>query len=138
MVKSRVIYLAASIIAGVIPGLVQAQSTATLQGVITDASNAAVPSASLSIRNTATKEERTNASDNSGTYLVPSLIPGNYRVEIKAPGMQTTVINDVVLQVGATVVQNVTLKVASASTAVEINATANVVEAGTISVGGTV
>src|SRR5438309_93240 len=138
MQSLRLLRAAAAISLGLLPALLHAQSTASLQGTITDATNAAVPNATLSIRNTETNEERTTRTEGSGIYSATSLLPGNYRIEITAPGMQTTVINGVVLQVGATVVQNVSLKVASTNTAVEINAAAPVVEAGTISVGGTI
>jgi len=138
MVMSRVIYAAVPVLFGLLPALVQAQSTATLQGTVTDATNSAIPNAAITIRNTATGEERTTSSETSGFYAVPSLVPGVYRVEVKAAGMQTAVINDLVLQVGATLVQNVELKVASAASTVEITAAAPVIEAGTISVGGTV
>lgn len=139
MVKSRIIYAATRVLViGLLPTLILAQSTATLQGTVTDATNAAVATAVITVRNTATGEERSTKTDNSGVYLASSLVPGTYRVEVKSPGMQTTVINDVVLNVGSTVVQNISLNVASANTAIEINASAPVVEAGTMSVGGVV
>ena len=80
MIKSRVVYLAASILLGLLPSLVEGQSTATIQGTVTDATNAAVPNVNISVRNTGTSEERTTRSDSAGAYLVPSLVPGNYRV----------------------------------------------------------
>jgi hypothetical protein len=137
MSQLRVIRVA-SVVFWLLPALVHAQSTASIQGTVTDATSASVPNASISVRNTATGEERSTISDNAGAYLVASLVPGSYRIEIKAPGMQTTVVNGVQLEVGASMVQNVSLAVASTNMAVEINATANVVEAGTISVGGVV
>src|SRR5437016_11408098 len=90
-------------------GSALAQSTATLQGTILDATGAAVPNASVTVRNQSTGEERVVQSDATGSYLVPALPVGTYRIEVKAPGMQTTVVSDVVLQVGTTVRQDINL-----------------------------
>jgi outer membrane receptor protein involved in Fe transport len=68
-------------------------------------------------------------------YSVPSLSLGRYRVEVKSPGMQTVAASGLVLEVGSTVTQNFTLKVASASEIVEITATAPVLQDSTMSVG---
>src|SRR6185437_10942963 len=100
MVSSRAISAAVVLSFGLLPALVQAQSTATLQGTVADATNASVPNATISIRNTGTNEERTARTDSFGIYSVASLVPGTYRMEVSAPGMQTIVINGVVLQVG--------------------------------------
>jgi len=115
-----------------------AQSTAAVQGTVTDASGAVVPKASLTVRNQSTGEERSTVTDSAGAYLVPSLPVGTYRVEVKASGMQTTLVNDLTLSVGTTVRQNFSLKVAATSETVEITAAAPLVENTTVAVGGVV
>src|SRR6266853_4203731 len=115
--------------------LALAQSTGAIQGTVADATGAVIPNASVSVRNEATGEERVVQTDAAGLYSVPSLTLGRYRVEVKSPGMQTVAASGLVLEVGSTVTQNFTLKVASASEIVEITATAPVVENSTISVG---
>src|SRR5260221_9259642 len=112
-----------------------AQSTGAIQGTVADATGAVVPNANVSVRNEATGEERLVQTDAAGLYSVPSLTLGRYRVEVKSPGMQTVAASGIVLEVGSTVTQNFTLRVASASEIVEITATAPVVENSTISVG---
>src|SRR6185437_13314602 len=67
----------------------RAQSTATLQGAVTDTSNAAVPGAKVVVHNQNTGVDRTTQTDESGAYLVSGLLPGVYRVEITASGFQT-------------------------------------------------
>src|SRR6266853_2116525 len=115
--------------------LALAQSTGAIQGTVADATGAVIPNASVSVRNEATGEERVVQTDAAGLYSVPSLTLGRYRVEVKSPGMQTVAASGLVLEVGSTVTQNFTLKVASANEIVEITATAPVVENSTISVG---
>ena len=115
-----------------------AQSTASIQGTVDDPSGAVIPNASVTVRNLGTGEERAVQSDAAGLYQVSGLPVGKYRVEVKAPGMQTVAASNVELQVAGTTVQNFTLKVASASEIVEITAAAPVIESSTVAVGGVV
>ena len=111
-----------------------AQSTAAIQGTVEDPSGAVVVNANITVRNLGTGEERTAQTDAAGLYQIASLPIGTYRIEVKAPGMQTLAANNVVLEVGRTVVQNFTLKVATASEIIEITAAAPTVESSTVSV----
>src|SRR5947209_3624659 len=115
-----------------------AQSSATLQGTITDSTGAVIPNGKVVIRNKGTGLERVVQTDEAGTYLAASLAPGIYTVEIQAPGMAKMVANDVVLQVSQTVVQNFSLKVAATTETIEITAAAPVIESGTTSVGAVI
>src|SRR5579871_6469639 len=115
-----------------------AQSTGTIQGTVTDASGAAVPNASVTIRNQATGEERTTQTDAAGLYVVPSLPVGTYRIEVKASGMQTTAATDLPLQVGTTARQDFGLKLATISESIEVNEAAPLIETATTSVGAVV
>ena len=91
-----------------------AQSTGTIQGTVTDPSGAAVPKAGVTVRNMATGEERSFTTDESGLYAVPSLPVGHYSVTVKAAGLQSTTVNDLVLEVGRIVAQDFHLPVAAA------------------------
>ena len=116
-------------------GLSRAQSSATLQGTITDATGAVVPNARINIRNSSTGEERKAESDQAGDYLVPSLQIGSYRVTVSAPGMQNMVANNVQLEVGRTVQQSFTLRVATSTEVVEVTAAAPIINTQTVDVG---
>ena len=59
---------------------------ATVQGVVTDPSNAAVPDVKVTVTNTATGvalSARTNA---QGFYSIRGLVPGSYRVDANVAG----------------------------------------------------
>lgn len=72
---------------------------------------------------TATGVATKTTSNQSGAYEFPSLQQGNYKVEAGATGFSTTVINPVVLDLGAQVRLNLTLQLASGpATAVEVTA----------------
>src|SRR5579863_2700160 len=88
-----------------------AQSTATLQGTVTDSTGAVIPSVNIVVHNQGTGVDRNSQTDASGNYQVPALEPGVYRVEARAQGFQTQVFTDLKLDVGSIVVQNIQLKV---------------------------
>src|SRR5260370_16339476 len=115
-----------------------AQSTATLEGTVTDATGAVVPGAKIVVHNQATGEDRNVESDTTGVYLVPSLPVGTYRVNVTAPGMQSVVSNNIPLEVGRTVQQNFSLRVASSSEVVEVTGVASVVTSETVTVGSVI
>ena len=115
-----------------------AQSTASITGTVTDPTGAVVPNATVTVRNLGTGEERTTQTDSAGLYIVPSLPVGRYRVEVKANGMQTTAATDLPLDVGTTVRQDFSLKIAATSETIEITAAAPVVQSSTVSVGSVV
>ena len=67
-------------------GLCFAQSTATLSGVVTDPSGAVVPGAQVTLHSLATGLDRQIVTDSAGLYIAPSLVPGDYQVQVKASG----------------------------------------------------
>ena len=111
------------------------QSTATLQGTVTDTSNAAVPNAKIVVHNAATGVERATQTDQSGAYLVPGLLPGVYTVTVSADGFQTFVIRDLKLDVATTVSENAQLKVGGVTQEVVVSGGAPLVNTSTPTVG---
>ena len=55
---------------GILPA--QVETSTSIRGLVTDASGAAVPGATVTIRNTATNETRTANTNDSGFYAFPS------------------------------------------------------------------
>ena len=112
-----------------------AQSTGTIQGTVVDATGAAIPNASINVKNQQTGEERSTATESSGLYVVPSLSVGTYRVEVRSAGLQTTAATNLEVSVGSVVRADFTMKVASSSEIIEVTGGAPVVETSTVSVG---
>ncbi|MGH9879865.1 MAG: TonB-dependent receptor domain-containing protein [Pyrinomonadaceae bacterium] len=112
-----------------------AQSTAVLQGKVTDPKGAVLPNATILVRNEATSLERTAQTDGDGNYQIAALPVGNYRVEVKAPGFQTATVSRLSVEVARTVVQNFQLEVGDISQTVEVTSDAPVIESATTSVG---
>ncbi len=119
-------------------GFAFAQSTGSITGTVTDPSGAVIPNAAVTVKNQATGESHATVTDSAGIYLIPSLQVGKYRVEVKANGMQSTAATDLDLQVASTSRQDFALKVATASTVVEITAAPPLIDSTTATVGGVV
>jgi len=112
-----------------------AQSTASLNGTITDATGAAVPGAKVLARNQATGVESSAQTDTAGAYLFPALPIGIYRIEVAAVNFQSAVVNNLKLDVATAVTQNIQLKIGEATEKIEIVADAAVVETTSNSMG---
>ena len=112
----------------------RAQSTATLQGTITDAQNAVMPGVSIAVRNTATGTERAMVTDGAGQYVAASLAPGHYEVTARLAGFQDQK-RDVDLQVAQIAVVSMKLGVAAVAENVTVTGSAPLIETATVSVG---
>ena len=96
------------------------QETATIAGTVTDATGAIVPRAVVVVTNVQTGiSVRTEATE-SGTYVVPSLRPGDYSISVESKGFQKTVRTGVTLQVAQVARIDVTLQTGALTEAVEV------------------
>jgi hypothetical protein len=134
MLRSTTIVAAALVMELLAARPARAQSTATLQGTITDSQNAVMPGVSVVIRNVATGIERAAVSDAAGQYVAASLAPGRYSVVAHIEGFkdQTT---EVVLEVAQIAVVNLKLGVAALSENVTVSGASPLIETATVSVG---
>src|ERR1041385_5459656 len=110
-----------------------AQTTASIQGTVTDQSGAAVVGAKITV--TGTGIERSTQSNSFGAYEVPALPPGNYSVKVEKGGFAVQQAPNVPVQVSQNSVQNFSLNVASTQEVVTVEASAPVVETTTVTVG---
>src|SRR5215468_8886850 len=106
-------------------GVFAQSSNGSLSGTVTDAAKAFIPGVSVSATNTETGVVSTGISNESGTYNIPSLLPGVYKVTAELPGFQTQTFTDVRLGNAAQARLNFTLQVASLNTTVEVTASAD-------------
>jgi hypothetical protein len=96
------------------------QETATIAGTVTDATGAVVPNAVVVVTNVQTGiSVRTEATE-AGTYVVPSLRPGDYSIAVERKGFQKTVRTGVTLQVAQVARIDVTLQAGALSESVEV------------------
>jgi hypothetical protein len=115
--------------------LAYAQSSASLNGTVTDSTGAAVPSAHVVVKNQATGVESSTQTDNSGAYSFPSLPIGLYRLEVTASSFERSVMADLKLDVATAITQNIQLRLGAVTESVLITAETALVETATTSLG---
>jgi hypothetical protein len=103
-------------------GLAQSGPTGTIIGTVTDTSGAIIPNAKVTIANVATNVSQETVTSSTGTYSVPFLIPGTYKVTVAGPGFSTGVISGIMVAVGKEVAVDVQLKPGAVTESVTVTA----------------
>ena len=99
-----------------------AQATAQLVGLVTDNTGAAVPGVDITVTGVATNFERKVTTNDQGTYTIPFLPPGEYRLTVQKQGFQKISRENVHLEVNQTARLDFTLTVGSVTETVEVPA----------------
>src|SRR5436309_8474231 len=103
-------------------------STAQLSGRITDESGAVLPGVTVTATQTDTGLTRSVTTDEKGTYVLPNLPTGPYRLEAALQGFRTYSRTGIVLQVAATPAVNVVLAIGSLAETVAVEGSAPLVD----------
>ena len=111
------------------------QATAQLSGRVTDESGGVLPGVSVTVVQTDTGFTRSTVTDTSGTYVLPNLPIGPYRLEVMLAGFRTYVQTGIVLQVAATPAINVTLGLGELAETVTVEAAAPLVDTQSAGIG---
>ena len=113
----------------------RAQSTANLNGTVTDSTGAAIPNAKVVVTNQSTGTQWNAQTNGAGLYVVPSLPPGNYQITVSISGFQTLVVSDLRLDVATSVTKDLQLTVGTISQQVEVTTEAPLLDTSTTGVG---
>jgi hypothetical protein len=116
----RYFFLLSLLLAGSTRLLSQATATGNIVGVVTDATGAALPGATVTATNRGTNVQRTVTSNNAGQYRFDLLPNGVYDVKAEASGFSAVQANGLELLVGTTVTANLPLSAGTVSTTVEV------------------
>src|SRR5437016_7934612 len=112
--------------------------TAVLTGIVKDATGAVVPDAKVTAVNTDTKLSRQALTDASGTYRIPALNHGPYRVEAEAAGFKKETMSGIVLEVGLQVRADLDLQVGEVTQTLEVSGHASLVNTESNQIGGVI
>ncbi|HEY6802707.1 MAG TPA: carboxypeptidase regulatory-like domain-containing protein [Pyrinomonadaceae bacterium] len=112
----------------------QAQSSGSIEGLVTDPGGAFVPGAEILAVDSATGVVRRAATDDSGRYQLVGLPVGDYEVAVKAQGFTSQVINKFRVEVGRRVSQDFQLQVGDVSVQVIIPSANNGIERSTVTI----
>ncbi|HWQ35883.1 MAG TPA: carboxypeptidase regulatory-like domain-containing protein [Blastocatellia bacterium] len=105
--------------------LAQAQaSTGQISGAVRDSAGAAVPNATVKVKNTQTGLERTATTSDEGLYRVVLLPPGTYVVSAEASGFAKSEVSGVTVAVGQITDANLTLGASGITEALTVTAEA--------------
>ena len=84
---ARVLGVAMLLAAWVVTG--RAQTQGGISGLVTDSSGAAVPGATVTVTNTATRGTRNTTTNAEGLYTFPAVPPGVYELKVELQGFKT-------------------------------------------------
>src|SRR5215470_2675592 len=117
---------------------VWAQATAQISGTARDQSGAVLPGVEVKVTQTETGIARTAVTNETGSYVLPNLVVGPYRLEAALPGFRTYVQSGIVLQVNASPVINIVLEVGQVAEQIEVQANAALVDTRNSTVGSVI
>lgn len=107
--------------------LAQAAGTASVQGIVTDGTGAAVPNATVVLTQTDTHTTRSTTTDGQGLYSLPNVPVGPYSLTVTAGGFSTYT-NTGTLEVGNNRSIDPQLKVGNATEHIEVQSTGVAIE----------
>jgi hypothetical protein len=130
MMRIRVFHglLCAAVLLAVTGALHAQEFRATVQGQVVDSSKAALPGATVTVRNQQTNEVATATTNNEGNYTIPFLRPGIYTLTVEMSGFQKYTRSDMRLEVSQTAVINAQLGVGGVSENVTVSAESPLLE----------
>ena len=107
----------------------------TLNGTVTDPTGLAVPGATVVAISTTTGIETSTTTTATGTYTLPYLPAGTYRLRASSPGFRTATAENIVLRVAQTQTADIKLEVGAVSEQVIVTDAPPVLDAGSAEVG---
>jgi hypothetical protein len=102
----------------------RAQDNATINGTVMDSTGAVVANAQLSLTNPATGVQRKEVSNSAGAYRFANVGIGTYTLDASAPGFQKFTKTGIVVNVAATLEEDISLKVGSQAQTISVEANA--------------
>ena len=121
----RIVHLAFALMIAVslfsAEAMAQGETTSAIVGQVSDATNAAVPGATVTVTNRETGATRKAKTDDAGRFNFPQLKPGSYSVRVEAEGFEPQKNDSVVSGLGQKQTVDFKLQVAQASETVEVS-----------------
>jgi hypothetical protein len=115
-----------------------AQTTSTIEGVVTDRQGLAIPGAEVSIAGNSLAVSKKTTANAAGAYEVAALPAGTYTLTVSHAGFRTQVINDLEITLNRTIKINVTLEVGTVQQRVEVSGQIPLLETSSSSEGSTI
>src|SRR5438270_1319574 len=112
--------------------------SASLSGVVSDPSGAAIPNAEVTLRSTRQNLTRTTRTASAGEYSIPALSPGTYELSVTGSGFVEQKTQPFELSSGQAGSMNITLQVAGQASTVTVQEAAPILQTTSASLGSVV
>jgi hypothetical protein len=103
------------------PALAQRSDRGVIGGVVTDPQGAALPGATVTVRNEATGVETVLTTNSAGNYTTNPLVLGPYSVSVNLTGFKKAVTSGIALTPGAVVRHDVSLQLGEMAESIEVS-----------------
>lgn len=103
-------------------------SSATVKGTVTDPQGAAVPNATVTVKDLEQGTTRTDQTNEDGEFQILALRPSLYEISVQAQGFAQYLIKDAQLTVGQTSTYDIQLNVGRVTTEVTVTSAAPLIE----------
>lgn len=97
-----------------------AQGRGTVFGTVVDPTGSVIPGAAVTLVNAGTEQTQNAVSGKDGSFVIPAVNPGTYMLKVTAAGFETSVTNNIVLQVDENRKVSPSLTVGSISEEVQV------------------
>src|SRR6516164_3088350 len=113
-------------------------SSASVTGIVRDASGSLIPNVRIVLKNAGTSVERVATSNSAGNYVFLNIAPGVYSLDATSPGLQVTQIPNFTLDVNQTATLDITMQVGTLQQTISVEAAGEMVQAATSELGAVV
>lgn len=120
------------------PALQAQVVNASLTGTVKDPSGAVIAGAKVTATNAATNLTHETITDTQGIYRLPSLVPGQYKLQAELQGFKISVISGIILQVAQQARVDVILEVGEITQTIDVVGTAPVIDTESPTIGSVV
>jgi hypothetical protein len=124
----RLLTLLVILTAGNLLAFSQVTSTSSISGAVVDPSGAVVAGATITVKNDVTGEEFRSTSAGNGTFTVPALTAGVYKITVAAPGFKQALVQGIKIDAGVPATVNVSLEIGAATDSVVIQSAGEVLQ----------
>ena len=131
----RCMFLAALVATTFTADAAAQEARGAIQGRVADASGAAVPGATVEVKNLATGVITPTVTNDEGSYRVPFLIPGSYTVTVSLVGFSRFVSNRIEVHVADLLTVDASLQVGALTDEVSVTAVASTIDRSTAELG---
>ena len=128
----------AALLLAAVSATAEAQVSASITGIASDASGAAVPGATVAAKNIETGAIRSAVTDDSGRYLVLALPVGEYELRVAKSGFQEAIRSGIRLVVGQEARVDLQLQVGTIKSELTVRSDAPIVSVSTKDISGLV